>query len=167
MASGVSNYGRFYVSFNKLPYGGDKDDLKSELVLQYTHGRTSHLHEMTRQEYDALCSGLEAQSGDSRGAWKAALKKKRSACLHVMQKIGVDTSDWTKVNAFCESSRIAGKPFARLGMDELDGLTRKLRGIERKGGLKKRSAESPAAVASAPAVDYLLVKLPDGQLAQA
>ena len=37
------------------------------------------------------------------------LRQKRSAVLHQMQLLGIDTADWDRVNAFCRDSRIAGE----------------------------------------------------------
>ena len=86
---------------------------------------------MTRAEYEACCDGLEKLSGR-----KDRLKKERSACLKLMQKMGVDTSDWNRVNDFCRHPRIMGKEFAMIRLDEFPGLTRKLRAIMRKDGVK-------------------------------
>ena len=58
-----------------------------------------------------------------------------------MQKIGLDNSDWARVNDFCLNPRIAGKPFGRLDTEELEQLAVKLRSIERKGGLKVKETE--------------------------
>lgn len=60
------------------------------------------------------------------------MRSKRSAVLHQMQLLGVDTADWNKVDALCRDSRIAGKQFRRLDCDELDALLKKLRAIRRK-----------------------------------
>lgn len=60
------------------------------------------------------------------------LRKKRSAVLHHMQLLNVNTADWSKVDAFCMDSRIAGKRFCHLDCDELDALLKKLRAIRRK-----------------------------------
>ena len=130
-----ANYHRFYALFNRLP-GVDREDMKEILVSSFTDGRTIHLHEMTRKEYDALCTSLEERTG-----WREQLRKKRSLCLKLMQQAGVDTSDWGRVNDFCRNSRIAGKVFALLGLKDLDALQVKLRAIIGKGGL--RSPQSP------------------------
>ena len=58
-----------------------------------------------------------------------------------MQKLGIDTTDWTRINAFCQDPRIAGKVFARLSNEELEQLSVKLRSIRRKGGLKPKNTE--------------------------
>lgn len=127
----VQNYHRFWASFNRLPYPGDRDELKTALVAQFTEHRTTSLKEMTRKEYDAMCASLEERTG-----WKEQLKKKRSLCLKLMQKAGVDTTDWQRINDFCQNPRIAGKVFAQLGLKDLDALQVKLRAIMGKGGLK-------------------------------
>ena len=58
-------------------------------------------------------------------------------CRHgKMQQLGIDTTDWARVDNFCSHPRIAGKPFARITFDELPTLQKKLRTIARKGGLK-------------------------------
>lgn len=125
------NYGRFYVLLSRMAYDGHSEELKESLVSQFTDGRTTSLREMTRKEYDALCEHLDTLTGYSR-----RLRKSRSLCLHLMQRLGVATTDWSRVNLFCQDSRIAGKPFARLSVEELDALSVKLRAIERSGGLK-------------------------------
>lgn len=138
MAQEVTNFARFYASFNKLPYDGDREDFKKSIVLQYTWNRTNSLREMTREEYNKCCDALERLSGrrDER-------KKKRSECLKLMQKLGIDTTDWARINSFCQDQRIAGKPFARLSLEELETLSTKLRSIQRKGGLRQKKEVKP------------------------
>jgi len=132
----MENYRRFYAIVRNLGL----EEQKEMLVKQYTGGRTSHLHRMKTAEYNALCDALEAQ--DSRNTIKQKLnrqlKQKRSAVLHQMQKMGIDTSDWENVNRFCREPRICGKEFRLIEDDELDQLLVKLRAIERKGELMKR-----------------------------
>ena len=138
MAQEVTNFARFYASFNQLPCSGDKECMKCDIVQQYTWNRTDSLREMTKAEYDACCDALERLTGR-----KDEQKKKRSQCLRLMQKLGIDTTDWTRINYFCQDQRIAGKPFARLTNEELDTLATKLRSIQRKGGLKQRKEVKP------------------------
>lgn len=127
----MENYGRFWAAFNRLPHR-DRESDKDVLVRSFTQGRTGSLREMTAGEYAQLCESLESVSG-----WKDELKKKRSVCLSLMQKAGVDTTDWSRVNSFCENPRIAGRVFAHLGLKDLDALQLKLRAIIGKGGLRK------------------------------
>lgn len=137
MAQEVTNFSRFYASFNKLPYHGDREVFKQQIVLQYTWNRTDSLREMTSKEYEACCSALEKLSGQDewRQKLREELRRNRSVCLKLMQQLGIDTTDWDRVNAFCNNPRIAGKPFARVSAAELDKLSVKLRAIQRKGGL--------------------------------
>lgn len=131
MKQQVSNFGRFYTAIREMNPIGDRDEVKRSLVLQYTDGRTESLREMTRAEYDRCCADLERGTGG-----REKLRKERSATLHLMQRMGVDTSDWERVNALCRDPRIAGKEFRRIADDEHPGLRAKLRAIGRKGGLR-------------------------------
>ena len=127
------NYARFYTLLKKMP-GADKETL----VEQYTNGRTTHLRETTQQEYNKMCRDMEQVAGyDERMSdIRRELRRKRSVCLKLMQQLGIDTTDWDRVNAFCEDARIAGKAFRHISIDELEALAVKLRTIARKGGLK-------------------------------
>lgn len=161
MAQEVTNFARFYASFNKLPYGGDREEFKKSIVQQYTWNRTDSLREMTSKEYDACCAALEKLSGQDewRQKMRDELRRKRSACLKLMQKLGIDTSDWARVNDFCCNPRIAGKAFARIAPDELEQLAVKLRSIQRKGGLKPKEEKrnvKPVVMVPLPLMD------PDG-----
>ncbi len=129
----ISNYHRFYASFNRLPCGGDREDMKESLVSSYTNGRTTSLREMSEAEYNAMCAALEQKvNPNARAVYIQKRKRRRSSALHQLQLYGVDTTDWNKVNAFCEQPRIAGKPFRDLDCEELEALTRKMRAIIRK-----------------------------------
>ena len=59
MAQEVTNFARFYALFNKLPYQGDREEFKKQIVLQYTWNRTDSLKEMTAKEYEVFCTALE------------------------------------------------------------------------------------------------------------
>ena len=132
----VRNYSRFYASLSRLE-GGNREDVKETLVSSFTDGRTTSLKEMTQKEYNAMCASLEERTG-----WKEQLKKKRSLCLKLMQKAGIDTTDWQRINDFCRNPKIAGKEFAQLGVKDLDALQVKLRAILSKGGLKSHLSQS-------------------------
>jgi hypothetical protein len=127
------NYARFYVLLNRLPTV-DKDELKASLVSQYTGGRTESLREMTEKEYDAMCDELQRQDSNlkARELYREELRRKRSAVLKQLQKIGIDTTDWNRVDAYCMNPRISGKEFRKLTVDELETVNIKLRIIRRK-----------------------------------
>ncbi len=123
------SFARFYALLRRLP-GADKETL----VYQFSGGRTTHLHLITQEEYQAMCHEMERVAGydERRQVWRQEMKRKRSAALHQMQLLGVDTADWVRVDAYCLDKRIAGKIFRELDGDELDALTTKLRIIRRK-----------------------------------
>lgn len=162
MAQEVTNFARFYGILKKNYEFATKelgDEFKEGLVSQFTNGRTTSLRDMTRKEYDRMCVELEVQTNQLLRAVKDEQRKRRSQCLRLMQKLGIDTTDWVRVNAFCEDPRIAGKVFRRLSNEELDQLAVKLRTIERKGGLRPHT---PSASMEKPKVDYLLMSFGKG-----
>lgn len=129
---GRSNYARFYALLGKSP---SLD--KNELVMQFTDGRTTHLHEMKQCEYDEMCDMLQYGSSAEQEAEERALRKARSAVLVRIARLGIDTVDnWDGIDAFCLSPKIAGKRFAKMTTLELRTLVQKLEIIISKGGLK-------------------------------
>ena len=128
MKQQVTNFGRFYSAFRNLKVYGDPEDTKRQLVLQYTNGRTESLKEMRLKEYISLCVGIEELNGN-----RNELKRRRSIVLKLMQELHVDTTDWAQINDFCRHPKISGKAFRDLSIEELIELSRKLRGIKRKG----------------------------------
>ena len=134
------NYARFYVLLSRLPTT-DREGLKAELVTQYTGGRTDSLREMTSREYNDMCEAMQHmdQNQKAREIYREQLRQKRSTALNLMQKYGIDTTDWERVDAFCMNPRISGKKFAILTIDELDMVAVKLRIIGKKNREKKNS----------------------------
>lgn len=137
------NYARFYTLLKKMP-GADKETL----VEQYTNGRTTHLRETTQQEYNKMCRDMEQVAGYDEfvEGIRRQLRRKRSVCLKLMQQLGIDTTDWNRVNAFCEDARIAGKAFRHISIDELKELAVKLRTIKRKKEASPGSSEARGTV---------------------
>lgn len=164
MALEVTNFARFYALFNKLPYGGDREELKRNIVSNYTWGRTESLREMTSDEYEACCRGLEQMTGEeeARKRNREELKRRRSVCLKLMQELGIDTTDWARINNFCRHPRIAGMDFAKLTAEELEALSVKLRSIKRKGGLKP-NASTGAKPSAVHTTEYVLINLLSAQ----
>lgn len=136
----MKKYSRFFGLLAKLPV--HTEQMKEEFVSTYTNGRTSSLRDMTAQEYVKMCDALDASLEN-----KSLLRTHRSTALNAMQRIGIDTTDWTRINAFCQDNRIAGAEFYHLSVAELEALTVKLRSIARNGGLKPHRPE-PEKVAS-------------------
>lgn len=119
------SYARFYAIARRIE--GFNDEMKEQLVWQYTDKRTTSLHEMNEREYSMMCTALEKGT-----PYQEELRKLRSKVLHQMQLIGVDTANWDAVNAYCSQPRIVGKPFGYLRAAELEVLLNKLRAIRAK-----------------------------------
>jgi hypothetical protein len=133
-----NDYAAFYGLLNRM-HVPDREELKKSIVSQCTRGRTESLREMTLSEYRAALAAMTGLVSPTRQEQaQGDLRKRRSAVLHQMQLYGIDTSDWSRVNAFCRDARIAGKVFRELDGEELDALLVKLRAIRR------RSAEAQA-----------------------
>jgi hypothetical protein len=150
MKQQITNFSRFYRAFSRMER--TTEEMKCELVLQFTGGRTDSLKEIESEEYESLCRSLELSVGLNDGSVTYdELKRRRSEVLHLMQKIGVDTADWSRVDNFCLHPKIAGSPFRLLSAKDLAALSVKLRAIQRNGGLKSPQKETPAP-APAPAI---------------
>ena len=132
MGAKKHSYSRFYAICRSK--GIDTEQFKDVLVSEFTKGRTDSLKEMTEAEYDEMCDCLQNDRhlSGSGEAFLARRRKARSAVLTRIQKLGVDTTDFAKVNSFCQDKRIAGKPFGMLTPDELDALIPKLEAMLRK-----------------------------------
>ena len=106
------------------------EDTRRNLIYELTDGRTSSTAGLTYAEAQYLAGYITGAAGTTLD--DKALKRQRSAVLLRLQKIGIDTTDWIKVNAFLEDIRIAGKPFYKLDYEELTGLIPKLEAILKK-----------------------------------
>lgn len=136
-------YSKFWALLDKMPVMGmSREDHKDVVVASHTEGRTTHLSEMSPEEYRKMIGDMERIANMKSGKYRDALRKKRSEVLHQMQKMGIDTTDWARVNAFCEDGRIAGKPFGKMDAEELKQVLVKLHAIQRKGGLRKLMEEN-------------------------
>lgn len=117
------NYASFYLLIKRLPHAS-----KEVLVEAHTGGRTTSLKEMTCWEYESMIRTMRRDIEREEEKRKA-----RSSLLRLMQKYGVDTTDWDEINRFCRYKRIAGKEFGRLDIKELKAVAKKMRAILAKG----------------------------------
>lgn len=162
MTQEVTNFARFYGILKASYNFASKElgnDFKEDVVSQFTNGRTTSLREMTRKEYNTMCDKLEGATAQLLRTVKEVQRRHRSKCLKLMQKLGIDTTDWTRINAFCQDQRIAGKVFSQLSNEELEQLSVKLRSIQRKGGLKPKKEPTPPAQ---PQVEYMMMPIGNG-----
>lgn len=128
-------HARFYGLINQMQ-GADKDDL----VWNYSHKLTTSLAEFLEKrpvDYQRMINDMQRTvdnmptDSKSKTAYiiERELKKRRSAILLRLQKIGIDTTDWKVVNKFMRNPKIAGKTLGEMDTDEMDLLIPKLESI--------------------------------------
>lgn len=137
------NYKRLYYLAQKVKEKDPTIDMEKFIhgwIWDTTKERTYHKSELTGEEYDYICREI-ARKYDIKDEYfvtvekqrhEIEIRKKRSAVLHRLQKIGVDTTDWKAVNAYLRSPRISGKALYELDIDELSALIPKLENIIKK-----------------------------------
>ena len=115
---------------------GLNEDQRRAMIYELTDGRTNSTKDLTYSEAQYLSGFLNgaAQMAENVGKQmeEKAMKRMRSAVLKLLQQVGIDTTDWERVNAFLKDKRIAGKPLYSLDYEELQGLIPKLESIKRK-----------------------------------
>jgi hypothetical protein len=143
MESKVS-HARFYALLGQIPQAN-----KEEWVWQYSNLRTTSLrefHAIDPQGYSRMIGEMQDLIGEINGHKAnnpeiAELKRLRSAILHRLQKHGVDTTDWDKVNAFMQQPRIAGKALGKMSADEMRALIKKMQAVLSKDKAKRAEIE--------------------------
>lgn len=141
-----NNHGRFFGLLKQIPY-----KTKEELVLEYSSNKTASLswfRDVMPRDYERMIADMqrtvdsmknEKKQQPAKKTTSAITKQYRSAILHRLQKHGVDTTQWDKVNKFLEQPRIAGKRLYDMSDQELIELIPKLESILKKD--KQHEAE--------------------------
>lgn len=145
------SFAKFYVLLGQMP-GVNKEDL----VWQYSAMLTTSLREF----YERNPIGYARMVGDMQQTVNAMnkqtprktavnentaeLKRLRSAVLHRLQKHGIDTTDWNRVNAFMRQPRIAGKTLGEMSIDELKAFIPKMQSILAKDAVIRADYERMA-----------------------
>ncbi len=129
-------YDRFYSLLSMMP-ADDKEELKEQLVWQYSNMLTVSLREFAQSrpdDYRRMLADMQSEVNRLNPArfQQQETKRLRSAILHRLQKYGVDTTSWEVVNRFLEQPRIAGKRLYNMSIDEMNALIPKLENILRK-----------------------------------
>lgn len=129
-------HGRFFKALRGMQ-GATKEDI----VFSYSGQKTTSLSEFFAQSprtYWVMVYDLERKIQNTVLELQVdkIVKQKRSAILKRLQKHGVDTTDWRKVNAFLEQPRIAGKRLYDMTIDEMQDLIKKLESILTKDNVK-------------------------------
>lgn len=130
-------HSQFYTLLASMP-GAEKE----ELVWEYSHKLTTSLAEFYKTrpaQYKKMISDMQrtiSQSAKPDDKTKLIidreLKKRRSAILLRLQKMGVDTTNWSIVNKFMRNPKIAGKTLGEMDSEEMEMLIPKLEAIMRK-----------------------------------
>lgn len=129
-----SIHSRFYALLAKMP-GATKE----VVVKQYIEsGSLTELYMNRPKDYERMLCDMQNLTND-RTPYVAQqdnvipasqeVKKLRSAILHRLQKFGIDTTDWGRVNGFLELPRIAGKRLYMMNEEEMRAFIRKMESI--------------------------------------
>jgi hypothetical protein len=118
---------------------------KEDVVWEYSGMLTTSLSEFYKTNivgYNRMVTDLKRLVNDHKTAQSSTkfisddeekrIKKLRSGILKRLQKYGIDTTDWDKVNAFMKQPKIAGKLLYEMTIPEMEALTRKLQSILQK-----------------------------------
>lgn len=113
---------------------GLDEGTRRSMIRQLTDGRTDSTRELTYGEAQYLAGYINGAVHESRdlSIGERAVKRQRSGVLKRLQKLGIDTTNWTNVNTFLCDPRIAGKSLYELSGDELQSLIPKLESILKK-----------------------------------
>ena len=128
-------HARFYGLLSAMK-GADKN----ELIWKYSNMLTTSLAEFYEKQpvqYRIMIHDMQqiVNKMEKDEISKTALiverelKQRRSAILIRLQKMGIDTTDWDKVNQFMRNPKIAGKTLGEMDSDEMDMLIPKLESI--------------------------------------
>lgn len=137
-------HARFHVLLRQIPQAD-----KEEFIWQYSHLKTTSLsefYESNPAQYRQMINDMqklvnEMDRRKSNDAKTAELKKLRSAILCRLQKHGIDTTDWDRVNPFMSQPRIAGKTLGKMSIEEMKEFISKMESILAKDKVKQKKIE--------------------------
>ncbi len=111
-----------------LGKAGIKDDLKKEMVYNFTNGRTESVRDLTPNELKKFCNELsnKCQSADQ----ELIMKRMRSTVLDLATKTGIkEPNSWEKFNSWMKSTSILKKELHAYTLEELTALIKQFRGL--------------------------------------
>lgn len=116
---------RLHVIYGRL---GMTEEEYRAIIRELTDGRTDSTKGLTLKEAYYLAGYL------FKGNTVAddITRKLRGGVLKRTQRLGIDTTDWARVNAFLEDRRIAGKRLYEMTQDELQACIIRLEMIIKK-----------------------------------
>lgn len=117
---------KFNVLLTEL-YRQNKAEVKETMLEQYDVKSTNDL---TPAQLTECIAGLQAEKDKRSENVPKAVRVKRSQCLSLLTKIGLDTTDWPMVNKYLEQPRLLnGKRLYDLDLNGLEALRKKLYAI--------------------------------------
>ena len=138
-------HARFYGLIKLFPHL-----TKEDVVWQYSGMMTTSLstfYEKRPGKYFAMINDLQTIANGMKTPEQLAsdvIKKLRSAILHRLQKHGVDTTNWSKVNSFLENPRIAGKRLYNMSEADMRAFIPKMESILSKDKIYNADIERQA-----------------------
>lgn len=127
------NHSQFWTLFAQMP-GADKEQLIWEASNMLTTSLNDFL-EKNPSGYKSMIAKMQNAVSTSKTP-NENIKLYRSGVLTRLQKYGVDTTNWTKVNAFLKQPQVAGKVMYELSVDEMRALITKLESMIAKKKVK-------------------------------
>lgn len=126
------------IKFNALLrelYNQNKEEAKEGILSGYGVQSTKDL---TEPQLDKILAGLETEKGKRQTDAPPEIRKLRSTALTLLTKIGVDTTNWSRVNNYLEEPRICGKRLYDCDKTELDALIKKLHAVKAEYDRRKK-----------------------------
>lgn len=112
-----------------LGKAGIKEDLKKEMVLSFTNGRTDSVRSLSVQELGVFSRLLNSKIKPA--DLELELRRKRSIVLKLATETGIKAPDnWTRFNGWMHKSSVLKKELHAYDYDELDVLIRQFRGLK-------------------------------------
>ena len=149
MKSTTNAHARFFSLLKQIPY-----KTKEELVLEYSSNKTASLSwfcEIMPRDYTRMINDMQQtvdsmkkqqpQQQPSKFTTSSITKQYRSSILKRLQKHGIDTTDWDRVNNFMEQPRIAGKRLYEMTDQEMIDFIPKMESILKKDKQREQSIE--------------------------
>lgn len=134
MKASKSPFDKFYALLAQMPNAN-----KEELIWQFSNMLTVSLREFYAKQpenYKRMIAAMQTEV-NKRNGQGAEVKRLRSAILNRLQKYGVDTTSWARVNQFLQQPRIAGKRLYEMSVGEMRDLIPKLEMILEKAAKNK------------------------------
>ncbi|MDT8346514.1 MAG: hypothetical protein RQ756_01830 [Flavobacteriaceae bacterium] len=111
---------------NKL---GINNDLRREMIHNFTHGRTSSARELSNKELNLMCTKLKSELNVLES--DLLVRRKRSVILAIATRVGIkEVNHWAKFNRWMLKSSILHKELHAYNLEELELLMKQFRAIE-------------------------------------